>query len=160
MSEWINVYGRPDETGETGASIGADASEDLGNVVRPSGSSDEKKDQAFDLGNPLLDAMATAELIIKNIMDSSVDMMKRKEVIALGAGLAAAGFTRYIMMHPELIEKALEQIGNSLEIGAGAAGSGIGSGTDQIAGAVAAALPGVLAGLGLVAAVPGPPVPP
>ena len=106
--------------------------------------------------NVLIDALKQAEILTDGILDQGEETAKRllnsKEVLAIGTGLVAAGTVRYLMMHPEIIEKALEQIGASLEIGGQTAQSGFGSlesllpllGTLAAGGAAAAtAIPGV-----------------
>lgn len=66
--------------------------------------------------NPLLEAMDVGKVLMDEILKKGVEILEKKETIAIGAGLAAAGIARYMMQHPELIKAAMEQVGEALEI--------------------------------------------
>ena len=105
--------------------------------------------------NPIFDALEIAQEMMDSILEQSGEILESKVALSIGAGLAAAGMARYFMQHPEIIETALKQIGESLEIGAGMAAQG-GASTEGILTALAA-----LVGGGAVAtAIPGVPPPP
>lgn len=127
----------------------------------PAASKEEDIPPTISTDNPLLEAMATAEIMMEHMLAGSVELMKKKEVIALGMGMVSAGLMRYILMHPEIIEKGLEQIGNSLEIGGQAAGGGLTSLSSLLSNPEGlAAIASLLAAGGLTAATVTPGVPP
>jgi len=103
----------------------------------------------------ILQAMAAAELLMDQILDRSEELMKSKVTLSIGAGLAAAGLARYTLQHPTLIEKAIEQIGASLEIGGQAAGSGMSELATLLGPLIAAG-----ATVGAATLIPGVPPPP
>ena len=63
------------------------------------------------------EALTTGQELFDGILSQTGELLKDKRVLAIGAGLLAAGTVRYMMQHPELIQVGLEQVGESLEIG-------------------------------------------
>lgn len=102
--------------------------------------------------NPLIEALDVAQALMDQILDDMGDIVGKKEVIAIGTGLATAGMLRYFLLHPELISKGLEQIGEALEIGGATAQQGMMS-VDQL-------LPILAGALGVATVTPGVPPPP
>lgn len=106
--------------------------------------------------------LVTSKALTEEILNQSESILKSKVALSIGAGLMSAGTARYMMQHPELIEKAIEQIGESFEVGATAGSEGASSMLGMIQ-AIAPAIATALAGAGAVGAatvVPGVPPPP
>lgn len=90
------------------------------------------------------EALDTGQALFDGILSQTGDLLKDKRVLAIGAGLLAAGTVRYMMQHPELIKEGMTQAGNVLDREAETSQQGM-----DAAGKLAIALaPAIVAALG------------
>jgi hypothetical protein len=110
------------------------------------------------------DVLAAGEALVDRLIGDGEDqgairtILESDVALAIGAGLLLGGSIRYMALHPELVQASIQQVGQSLEIGASSGSSSIESLLVTLAPVITAGV-GAL-GLATATVIPGVPPPP